>query len=412
MNVTSQELETFVLKNQENLETIKRSFNEFNIFNVLGIQHREIRHSNFLGWLFDPNESHQLDDIFLRDLFKLMGEVGVLNGNDLVSFLLKDLSNTQVYRESVHNIDILIVNETLGFVICIENKIYADYSDHQLEKYFTYVEENYQWCKRYYLTLTPFRNENHKNYEAGDNYTNTSYGDIVELLKQQKTSINNAIPTVRESITQYITMCEKSVTQSGDEVRLSKRIYKKYKKEIEFIIKNKPNFRTEKDLLISKFKEHKISNYTIINNVSHPKIIRFLPENKDLIGLFTDDRFNSWESDIIFCLELFVDENQIWVKWCFGNIAADHPNNELYNKRAEMINTMKDFDCFKSADFKFIKHSADVDGSYPGIGAVSLFWENTFFNQDLDFFDFFMKKMNELDSKLIQPWVKECLQKL
>lgn len=412
MSVTSKTLENFILENQVGLETIKQSFNEFNIFNVLGIQYREIRHSNFLGWLFDPNESHQLDDIFLKDLFKLMDKVGVFQDNELVSYLLKDLSKTQVYRESVHNIDILIVNESLGFVICIENKIYADFSDHQLEKYYNYVEENYQLCNRYYLTLTPFRNENHKNYTAGENYTNISYGDIVESLENQQSNINKAIPPVRESINQYTTMCARSITKSGNEVKLAQEIYKKYKNEIEFIINNKPDFLTKKNYLTRKFKAQEVEYFNFVDNKDYKNIIRFLPKNEQLVNLFTDKRFNSWEGDKIFCLELHLNPNNAWVKWCFGNIATNDPNQELHAKRSKMINTMKGFNCFKSSDINFDSHSANVNDDYPGIGGVALLSEAEFLNSEIGFFTFFKEKLNELNEKLIEPWVDECIEKL
>ena len=48
----------------------RTSLESFNIFNVLGVQYREIRHSNYLGWLLDPNESLNLKDIFLKGLFE------------------------------------------------------------------------------------------------------------------------------------------------------------------------------------------------------------------------------------------------------------------------------------------------------------------------------------------------------
>ena len=34
-----------------------------NIFQILRISKNEIRHSNFLSWLLDPNQSHKLGDI-------------------------------------------------------------------------------------------------------------------------------------------------------------------------------------------------------------------------------------------------------------------------------------------------------------------------------------------------------------
>jgi hypothetical protein len=36
-----------------------------NIFKILGIEDYEIRHSNFLSWLLNPDESHGLNELFL-----------------------------------------------------------------------------------------------------------------------------------------------------------------------------------------------------------------------------------------------------------------------------------------------------------------------------------------------------------
>ena len=40
-----------------------------NIFEILKISKTEIRHSNFLSWLLNPNGSHQLGDVFLKRFF-------------------------------------------------------------------------------------------------------------------------------------------------------------------------------------------------------------------------------------------------------------------------------------------------------------------------------------------------------
>ena len=66
--MTTAQLEYFEKECQEDFKTIKASLDAFNIFEVLKIHRREIRHSNFLGWLFDPNGSHNLGDIFLKEL--------------------------------------------------------------------------------------------------------------------------------------------------------------------------------------------------------------------------------------------------------------------------------------------------------------------------------------------------------
>lgn len=41
-----------------------------NIFNALKIVQQEIRHSNFLAWLLNPNENHGLGELFLKDFYE------------------------------------------------------------------------------------------------------------------------------------------------------------------------------------------------------------------------------------------------------------------------------------------------------------------------------------------------------
>ena len=44
-----------------------------NIFKVLSISKKEIRHSNFLAWLLDPSESHKLGGVFLKRFLREVG---------------------------------------------------------------------------------------------------------------------------------------------------------------------------------------------------------------------------------------------------------------------------------------------------------------------------------------------------
>lgn len=47
------------------LDVLRPWTNGTNIFEVLKIARTEIRHSNMLAWLLDPNESHNLGTSFL-----------------------------------------------------------------------------------------------------------------------------------------------------------------------------------------------------------------------------------------------------------------------------------------------------------------------------------------------------------
>ena len=58
------------LLKDEDFDKLDLGLKNPNIFQILRISKNEIRHSNFLSWLLDPNESHKLGDIFLKTIFK------------------------------------------------------------------------------------------------------------------------------------------------------------------------------------------------------------------------------------------------------------------------------------------------------------------------------------------------------
>src|SRR5690606_37441241 len=137
----------------------------------------------------------------------------------------------------------LIVNEDHSFVIVIENKIHARFSKPQLEKYYEYVHQKYgKFEDKIYLTLTPKTSNSHLDYKKGDHYTNINYEDIIKLIEDNKAHIEKTIPTIRESINQYVTMVENDITKTSKEVRLAKEIYRDFKKEIDFIIRSQEHF--------------------------------------------------------------------------------------------------------------------------------------------------------------------------
>ncbi|MFD0991160.1 PD-(D/E)XK nuclease family protein [Mariniflexile jejuense] len=413
MSVTSQDLESFEAACESDLLDIKESLNAFNIFNVLGIQYREIRHSNFLGWLFSPNESHQLGDVFLRSLLTHICKVIPSKHTEVSALLDKNLSDTQVYRESVHNIDILIVNEKLGFVITIENKIFSGYSAHQLEKYFEFVEDNYKLLQtKIYLTLTPFESNGHLCLIKGDRFTNINYKQIVGIIECNQTSIHASKSTVKESISQYIAMVQKDITKTSKEVALAREIYKKYKKEIDFIISNQEDFTAQKAVIMNAIKDGELGDFEIIENEPHPEIIRILPNKEALKNIFRDARFNSWNGDYMFCLELFFQKNVVWLKWCFGDIKNDD-NREAYQLiKTNMVTTMNSFNCFKIKGIGIDFHLESPEESYKGICVVPLFNDVAYYASDKPFLELYKTKFEEINKVLIQPWVQECLAKL
>jgi len=52
------------------LERLDIEMNAPNFFQILKVERREIRHSNFLAWLLDPNGSHGLSELFTKWFFR------------------------------------------------------------------------------------------------------------------------------------------------------------------------------------------------------------------------------------------------------------------------------------------------------------------------------------------------------
>lgn len=126
----------------------------FNIFDVLKVSRMEIRHSNTLGWLFDPNENHGFGDAFLKGVFQKLVENDTSGKYDIFQVLLSDMYSFSVQREW-KNIDILITSSDEKIVLAIENKVGSHEHSNQLNRYRTYLEQDYPDYKRFYVFLTP-----------------------------------------------------------------------------------------------------------------------------------------------------------------------------------------------------------------------------------------------------------------
>lgn len=73
-------LEAFVTENPE-LERLESLLAQFNIFEALGAVRHEVRHSDFLAYLLNPQENHGLGDAFIKRL--LQKAIGAANSPDL-----------------------------------------------------------------------------------------------------------------------------------------------------------------------------------------------------------------------------------------------------------------------------------------------------------------------------------------
>ena len=116
---------------------------KLNIFDVLGISRTEIRHSNMLAWLMDPNERHGLGDEVLR---------GMMDYSSV--FSIQDYRSFSIRREW-NFIDLMAVSETEKAILCVENKIDTGEHDDQLTRYKKLVDDTWPDYRRVFVYLTP-----------------------------------------------------------------------------------------------------------------------------------------------------------------------------------------------------------------------------------------------------------------
>ena len=99
-----------------------RKGNKFNPFDVLRYSDYEIRHSNVLAWLFQPDETHGVGDAFLRDFTTAMNEAARSQGIPPIPLPSSfDLENVRVERE-LDYVDITLFFKSERVLIAIENK--------------------------------------------------------------------------------------------------------------------------------------------------------------------------------------------------------------------------------------------------------------------------------------------------
>ena len=148
----------------------------FNLFDILKISRTEIRHSNMLGWLLNPNENHGLGDALLKSILPDVVRADS-SRYDVFETLLMDLYSFSVYREW-KNIDLLLISSTERCAIAIENKIGSHEHDNQLARYRKTLESDYPQYRKIYLYLTPDGEEP----SDAENWSTLTYESVMESL--------------------------------------------------------------------------------------------------------------------------------------------------------------------------------------------------------------------------------------
>lgn len=302
-------LEAFIC--DKDLKELEQMFGKFNIFDCLKLTRTEIRHSNFLAWLLDPNETHGLKDYFLKEFLKHIlkskkKEIAEINGKEIdlknsenPDEIIKrtysvpsifdidywDMTETEIFRE-LEYIDLLLVDEKNKFVFIIENKIDSFQHSNQLARYRDYVDEQYPntTYQKLFIYLKP------KKETVEKPYIYLSYQTVRDTIKELIDDKNDKISDeILVAIKHYQEVLERDIMNSEDELtKICRQIYRKHKSAIDLI-----------------------SQYGNPRNVIFEILEEVLEEQEDLI-------ICNKENNAILCLPANIEERTL-EKLKFGN---------------------------------------------------------------------------------------------
>ncbi len=264
-----QELQKYILaKNEEEK-------NKFNIFKILKLHDYEIRHSNFLAWLFDPKASHGFGTTFLENCLKLCF------GNENISIGKEIKIETEYLTNKGKKIDILIHSDT--FVCVIENKYGSVEHDGQCEHYKKFINGAKEFKKKeqkfIFLDIyEPDKDQFQKNKPLYG-YKSLTYKKILAIL-ENLINRSNLDDHVKKIIEQYINIIKEKYPMIDEKtVKLCREIYKEHKEAIDLI--NKYNANSSADI-IAILKEIIEEKHTFIEKWSgNNKAIFFFPKDTD-----------------------------------------------------------------------------------------------------------------------------------
>ncbi|GAA0371088.1 PD-(D/E)XK nuclease family protein [Alkalibacterium iburiense] len=329
----------------ENMDKIQEQLRpwtqEANIFNILKISNQEIRHSNFLAYLFNPSASHGFKDAFFKEFlikfhktnkhfFQQELEINVFD------LILGDFDDVFVYRE-LHNIDLLLVSEKNKLVVCIENKIEASESPHQLKKYENYVVNHYPDYDKLFI----FLNTDGTAPSRGS-WGTITYTEVIEILNKIIADYE-LISKVEILIIDYIKMIRRNILMDDELRKICRRIYIEYQEALDLIYEVKPDINsTMHEIILEVLTELKEENKIIFEEqYSSKTMLRFQIEELDKVFPQFPDGINSgWKDQKSYFVEVGNKSDSLRVSVAFNSGNSDSIRRDV-SKKLSLINQRK-----------------------------------------------------------------------
>ncbi len=214
------------------LEPLTEWAGRFNLFDILKISRAEIRHSNVLAWLLNPNENHGFGDSIIKGLIQFVVR-SAEEEIDIFEIMIMDCHDFIIQREW-RNIDILAISMEDKFLICIENKIDSGEQNDQLNKYYSILEDAYPEYKKLFVFLTPDGFES----SQPEYWCSMGYQDILEIIEKNRKKVT-LLPDAELLVDNYIEILRREIVGDDKLIQICSEIYAKHQKALDLIYANK-----------------------------------------------------------------------------------------------------------------------------------------------------------------------------
>ncbi|MBU3679805.1 MAG: hypothetical protein FGM32_09405 [Candidatus Kapabacteria bacterium] len=259
------------MRDNDDIDRLQNELNHPNIFRLLAVQRQEIRHSNFLAWLLDPNANHGLGALFIT---RILRHLSIASGSGVNKSIQLEKQATAVLevRREWKNIDILIESERA--VICLENKVDSTDSTGQLSRYRRIVEDQYRASKDFvvYVYLTP-SGEQPNDFAEAQHWIPMSYQLIVEHLQRIVQLHSGQISEKTAGYIQdYISLLKRDIMANDEVMKLADVIYRNHKELFDFVFENKMDIAESLYRII----EEEIQSFGWCTKSKNKGFVRFL----------------------------------------------------------------------------------------------------------------------------------------
>ncbi len=256
----------------------------------------EIRHSNVLAWLLNPNENHNFGDAFVKKIFQELIRNQFTKNKDIMKLLLIDFYSFSVYREW-KNIDILMVSREEKIVVAIENKVDSHEHDNQLNRYKNTISKEFPEYRKIFIYLTPSGEE-----PSDEEWNILTYENIVQNLELIRKNVSLS-SDVGLMIDNYIEVIRRSIMEDKELIEVCTKIYNKHKRALDLIFDYKVDPTQAPSIVRDILQEMADKGEIIYENTKANTYIRFYTrEMNQLLPNLVDGK-SSWGNEHCYAYE-------------------------------------------------------------------------------------------------------------